>query len=135
MLRRADRTHCEPALNRTGWTATLLLLVYLPGCVGWHAENAAPPAAVVSQGQSQVRVRRADGSRVTLSQPRVHGDTLYGQAGSAQQWVSVPLTEVTGLETLHTDPAKTALAVLALGAVAAVTVAAIQLSQDPFFGR
>ena len=132
MPRRADRTHCEPALHRSGWTATLLLLLYLPGCVGWHAENAAPRAVVVNQGPSQVRVRRTDGSRVTLSQPRVHGDTLSGQAGSAQQWVSVPLTEVNGLETLHTDPAKTALAVFALGAGVALTVIGIEQARNPF---
>ena len=132
MPRRADRTHCEPTLKRSGWIATLLFLLYLPGCVGWHAENAAPPAVVVNQGPSQVRVRRIDGSRVTLSQPRVHGDTLYGQAGSAQQWVSVPLTEVNGLETLHTDPAKTALAVFALGAGVALTVIGIEQARNPF---
>ncbi len=84
-----------------------------------------------------MRVRRIDGSRVTLSQPRIHGDTLYGcqHRGWVSQWISVPLTEVAALETHHTDPAKTALAVLALGAVAAVTIAAIQLSKDPFFNR
>jgi hypothetical protein len=135
MPRRADRTHGQLALNRSGWMATLLLLLYLPACAGWHAESVTPPAVVVSHGPSQVRVRRTDGSRVTLSQPRVHGDTLYGQAGSDLRWIGVPLTEVTGLETHHTDPAKTALAVLGLGAVAAVIVAGIQLSQDPFFNR
>jgi len=47
----------------------------------------------------------------------------------------VPLTEVTGLETHHTDPFKTTLAILGLGEAAVVTVAAIQLSQDLFFNK
>jgi hypothetical protein len=135
MPRRADWTGWEPALNRSRWTATLLLLLFLPNCVGWHAENVTPPAVVMQRGPSEVRVRRTDGSRVTLSQPRLHGDTLYGQAGSAQHWVGIPLTGIAGIETHHTDPFKTTLAVLALGAVAAVIVAGIQLANDPFFSR
>jgi hypothetical protein len=122
MLRRADRTGWEPALTRSRWTATLLLLLYLPGCLGWHAKNGVPPRLVVNRGPSQVHVRRTDDSHVTLAQPRIHADTLYGyrQARSGPQWDSIPLTEVGGLEMQNTDPAKTAFAVLGLGAVAAV---------------
>ena len=116
--------------------AVLSLLLSLPGCTGWRTENIAPATIMTNRKPSELRVRLADGRRVTLSEPRIHGDTLYGystRGGWVSGTVSVPLAEVGAVETRHTDPFKTGLAAAGLGAVVWLTVAAIQISQDPFF--
>ncbi len=75
MRRPADPTHWgpEPALRGSSWTVTLLLLLYLPSCVGWRSESATPAAVVGKHGPSEVRIRLTNGSRITLEGPRVHG--------------------------------------------------------------
>lgn len=58
--------------------ALLLLLAYLPACTSWHVGTPTPEAFIQREHPKVVRVTRIDGTRVTLTNPILAGDSLTG---------------------------------------------------------
>ena len=64
---------------RLGRAAIMLLMtVYGTACQSWHTERLAPDAVLATRQPAQLRVTRADGSRIVIEQPALVGDTLVG---------------------------------------------------------
>ena len=60
--------------------AAVMLIMTLHGaaCQSWHNERLAPDAVLATRQPAQLRVTRADGSRIVIEQPALVGDTLVG---------------------------------------------------------
>ncbi len=113
--------------------APLLLATHSIACASWRVEGAAPEALVTAKHPDQIRVLRANNSRVVLQHPTVAADSLRGSDPRAHGEVALPLSDVRTLETRHTDAGKSLL--LGVGiAGAVVAVAAIAAANTQYGG-
>jgi len=122
-----------PYQRRKGHTwlrALILLVAYLPACQAWHTEAVTPRAVIEANHPDQVRVVRADGTKLVLHRPMVVADTLRGRAEEP----AIPLSDVEAVETRHGDPGKSLL--LGVGIVGGVLAAVVLAcrSQNGCFG-
>ena len=60
--------------------AAVMLIMTVSGaaCQSWHTERLAPDAVLATRQPAQLRVTRADGSRIVIEQPALVNDTLVG---------------------------------------------------------
>jgi hypothetical protein len=65
-----------PARRRL--TVLVQLTSFLAACMTWRTEPIAPANLIANQKPSVVRITRTDSSRVTLREPAIRGDSLYG---------------------------------------------------------
>ena len=87
----------------------LLLLSLLAGCTYWKNEPPVGAAAVLTEARSRnVRVTKADGTRVELQDARIANDTLSG-LGENRDTVRLAVLDVMQLEVRANDPYRTAL--------------------------
>ena len=56
------------------WGLLAWVAVSVTGCTGWRQVAVAPDA--LAGNPTQVRVTRTDGTRITLADPRIAGDSL-----------------------------------------------------------
>ena len=56
--------------------ATLLLAVHLTGCNSWHTPTISPAEVIADEKPSEVRVTLKDGTRLTLDDPTIRGDSI-----------------------------------------------------------
>ena len=102
----------------------LITTSYLTACTGWRVQEAVP------QHAAELRITLADGHRLSLRKPQVIGDSLVGFAtqehGSPSERVRVAFlaADVQRVEGRKLDAGKTALALIGLGAVIGLVVAA-----------
>ena len=92
--------------------ATVLLSGCLAACSSWHIENTSPEQLVGEDSTRRVRITRQDGERLTIDQPRLRGDTLYGtpsrvRSSPANQPVAIPLADVREIAVPQRDAGKT----------------------------
>jgi len=112
---------------------SVLLWVGVPACTSWKEVKPPVEQTLERDRPSEARVYLADGTVVELTTPRIVSDSLKGVTAEGsrmgeQTRVSVPLTDVNGVEVRKSDALKTtALAVgvgvLAVGGIMAVAVA------------
>jgi hypothetical protein len=90
--------------------------VSVTGCTGWRQVPVTP--AGLADSPTQVQVTRTDGTRITLTDPRIVADSLYGQGGRKE--VVLPLNEVSRIAVQKPATAKNeaALTFVAAGLVA-----------------
>ncbi len=112
--------------------ACILLPCYLVACSTWKTQEASPQQVIQDEQHDKVRVTLTDGSQVEVFRPVVSGDTLRG-FGSEDRTsrettqgdeVSIPLADVSTVETRGTDALLTTAFVFAT----VVVVAAIALN-------
>lgn len=76
------------------------------------------PGAFISQANPRVvYVTHQSGALLTLSDPRVHGDSLLGRWEGAAQTLSLPLREVARIEAMQRDKTRTVLAIAGITVV------------------
>lgn len=128
-----------------GRTARLLLAALLLNCTTWRAQTAPPPQDALPHGKvREARVWLADSTVARLGAAYVAGDTLWGVPGSRGRSDALPatvaspeppigisLSEVRRIEVRKTDPVKTALLIVGVGAAVALAIGAIAYAADP----
>jgi hypothetical protein len=106
--------------------ALVALAFVVAGCQVSHWRTMAlTPEAVTGQRPHEVRVTRTDGSRVTLFDPELAGDTLRGLTNPTSQLsvVRIAVRDVRTMETRHVKVgASTGLSVLAILGTLVVTL-------------
>jgi len=104
--------------------ACTLLLCYLAACTSWHVQEGVSPSQFITTAHPRVvRLTRANGSHVSLADPRVvAGDSLTGIHNTVLYRVAV--SDFTELATPGFSPAKTIGVLVGLG-VLVVGIAAI----------
>ena len=109
------------ALLRRG-VAALLMTLQLAGCTYWRLESLPPTAVIERQQPDVIRLQHGAGRRQLLYAPVIRGDSVIGGRSydSRRQDGAVALAGVTGLETHHVSPGRTAALVMGIGAVAFV---------------
>jgi hypothetical protein len=107
----------------------------LGACQSWRSRSQPLPEVVAGQ-PSQVRVTRHDGGRFTLRQPRLSGDTLFGQlaSSSAKGTIAIPRADISALEVRRFDGLKTAGLIAGVGATAILIAAAADGDDPPSSG-
>jgi hypothetical protein len=93
--------------------ALVALLAYLPACTEWHPLPGPQPARGLS-GEHDLLLTLKDGSRVTLLQARVQGDSLVGLAAPRSRKVrrAIALTEVREVADHRIDEGRSAIAMV-----------------------
>ena len=116
--------------------ACALLLVFASSCMTpWRRQPGDPRSIIEAKQPTQIRLWRAGGS-VVLENPTIVGDSLVGMSTERQSSattpyrVATPLDQIRAVETRGIDGGKTALAVLGVGALVAVIVAAAAVSAE-----
>ena len=82
-------------MQQNGWyrrAGLVVLMVAVPGCNQWEVQAGAPAAIVAENKPSEIRVQRADSSRLVIVRPLVVGDSIRGRSGA------IALAEVVSLE-------------------------------------
>ena len=98
---------------RRRWLAVLQLILFLPACTSWRIEPLAP-AEVIAKQPSPIRLTLSDSSHLTLVEPVIRGDILYGyrqkpDQSRAEYPDTVPLTRVSEIAVRRPDATKTTL--------------------------
>lgn len=98
------------------WVLLASVALGATGCTGWRQVAVAP--AALEGNPAQARVTRTDGTRITLANPRIVADSLYGGGGGKQ--VALPLHEVSriAVQTPATVKNEAALTFVAAGLAA-----------------
>jgi len=76
------------------------------GCTGWRQVAVSPTALV--DNPAHVQVTRRDGTRITLTDPRIAADSLYGEHSGKE--LVLPLHEVSRIAVQKPATAKNAAA-------------------------
>ena len=124
---RASRTTKSPrGRSGRGPIALFLAMLTLGGCMTWRAVPGVPRDFQTGPSAKAIRVRRADGGKVVLTQPRVVSDTLRGLLlnGSSPEEIAIPLSDVVGIEVERVSAGRTVLFVAAVGTAAGLAIAA-----------
>ncbi|HJR49869.1 MAG TPA: hypothetical protein VJ794_02125, partial [Gemmatimonadales bacterium] len=103
----------------------------LPACHSWRIPDV-PLAEAIANHPDAIRITRHDATRVTLTSPRLSGDTLIGlgRASRVEAPVTVPLSDVLAIEVLRFDGGKTVRLVAGVGATAILIAAAVSGGSD-----
>ena len=111
-----------PPLQRS--LVAVLLATSLQGCFSWRVQHVPPAQVFENDPPAQVRITRTDQSQITLSNPRISGDSVVGSVENGP--AGVPLTDVASLAVRKSDGVATfGLAALVLaGGVVAIAAAA-----------
>jgi hypothetical protein len=75
------------------------MMVLVTGCNQWEVQAGAPAAIVAEKKPSEIRVQRADSSRLVIVRPLVVGDSIRGRSGAIAlaEVVSVEVPSANGL--------------------------------------
>jgi hypothetical protein len=100
--------------------ALVQLVVFLPACFSWRVQSAAPAELLGTQHPTSVRVTAHDRSHLTLNNPEIRGDTLYGTpdrvvTDTAAQRVGIPLANVREIAVRRSDPTRNTLLIVGIG--------------------
>ncbi len=110
--------------------AAALLLAYIPGCVSWRVQSVPAAQLFADRPPDRVRVDRHDGSRLTLINPRLSGDTLVGIIG--RDTTRIPLDAVRRLAVERGDALQSVgLIGLIIGGLVALMAATSSYSLGP----
>jgi hypothetical protein len=80
---------------------TLIIATICGGaCQAWHSQRAAPQAVLAAR-PAQLRITRADGSRIVVERPALYGDTIVGtyRAQRPQEVVRIAVSDVRDVAT------------------------------------
>ena len=83
----------------------LLMALLTVHCTRWTRQDVAPAKLIAEKHPTRVRVQRADGSRVVLSDPAVVGDSIVGAQGYGRKAMAV--TDVTSVALWKFDLGRT----------------------------
>jgi hypothetical protein len=102
--------------------ALVQLAAFLPACTSWQVQPASPADVLATQRPERIRVIRADSSDMTLRNPEIHGDTLYGvpshsTSSTGPERASIPLAKVEQVAVLRPDNTKSTLFAVGLAVV------------------
>jgi hypothetical protein len=91
-----------------------------------------PLAEALAGRPDALRLTRHDFSRLTITAPRLSGDTLLGmqRTSGSETSVALPLDDIRSVEVLKFDGGKTARLVVGLGATALLIAAAVSAGDD-----
>ncbi len=122
-----------PMRARRRAIASLLLLLYLPACMGWHVETAAPEHLVREQEPQQIRLSPPEGQgycltndgvyqaafvcqqeHLVMRSPTVAGDSLVGLIEGNESLVALEEIDQVATRTFSPLRTLTRLAVIAL---------------------
>lgn len=110
--------------------AALIATLGMPAiaCMSWKTQPVSPDQAL-AKSPTQVRVTRADGSKVVLLRPAIVADSLIGEPPGdptkrIAQRVAIPLSEVQSVAVQRLSAGKTALLIAGVGLTALAVVAA-----------
>ena len=100
------------------WALFACAALGVSGCTGWRQVAVAPDALV--DNPTHVQVTRADGTRITLADPRIVADSLYGEHSGTE--TVLPLQDVSRMAVQKPATAKNAAALtfVAAGLAAAL---------------
>src|SRR5512146_2510842 len=97
-------------------------LVVLTACTSWHVVETPAPAQLVAREQpKKLLVTRQDGSRIELSKPDVHGDTLIGHRGTGlalsdtAREIRVPVSSIRSVAVRRPSAGKTIALIAGIG--------------------
>jgi hypothetical protein len=91
-----------------GILSGLLAVSTLSACTSWHTQ---PLAEVIAKPQSHdVRVDRADGTRLVIVKPQATADSLVGTSGGKP--AGVALTDIRQIAVRRSDGTKTGILIL-----------------------
>ena len=109
----------------------LLFPATLAACHSWRAPDVSLAEALADHPDA-LRVTRQDFSRLTITTPRLSGDTLIGmqRASRSETSVAVPLDDVRSIEVFKFDGGETTRLVVGLGATALLIAAAVSAGDD-----
>jgi hypothetical protein len=111
------------AITTLHHAATGAAVVLSAACSTWRVQPVGPEQLIAERRPAEVRLSRADGSRLVLYRPIVRNDSVVGQA--ARDSAGVPVSDVSAVAVRRGDALKTVgLVVLVTGAAAAIACAA-----------
>jgi hypothetical protein len=106
--------------------APTLFVSLFAACNSWSAQSVSPREFFSGRAPREVRITRADSSKLVVQNPRLHGDSVIGDTlDSAAKGQTVPLSEIQAIEIRRNDPTKTTLFVVGLGVTAGILAAAL----------
>ena len=115
-----------------------LLMVLLTACQTWRPTFVSPQTLIPVEQPSSVRATLRSGTRVTLENPTMRNDSIFGVTDAGVVGVAsqdLGLLEVQRLSILRTVGATWLLVSLAVGAVSVVLIAGCALGgRDDCFG-
>jgi hypothetical protein len=111
--------------------AALLAVVAIPAgaCMSWKTQAVSPDQSLAKR-PNQVRVTRADGSKVILLRPAIVADSLVGEppgdsAKRIAQRLAIPLSDVQSVAVQQVSAGKTVLLIAGVGVTALAVIAAV----------
>jgi hypothetical protein len=115
----------------------LTLVSLQSACTSYVAMQSPYGQTILREEPGRIRVTLDDGSRVTISQPRIEGDSLLGFAYDAKNraytdTVRVALAEVTSVEREKADLGKSFNTVVLVGGVVVLGGLIAMCSSDEF---
>ena len=114
----------------------LLLTALLSGVGCATLQPVQQPAQFIPEAQPQVvYVTFRNHSKVTIAQPRVRGDTLFGTVRGAPHPVAAPLSHIERIEAVQRDRKRTRWLVAGLGVLTAAGVFALTQSGNSDFNH
>jgi hypothetical protein len=92
----------------------------------WRAAPGIPRDLQTGPSTKVIRVRRAGGGQIVLTQPMVVHDTLHGvrRSSFSTAEVAIPLSDVVGIDVEQVSAGRTVLLVAAVGTAAGIAIAA-----------
>ena len=121
----------------TRFLACILLLAFASSCMTWRSQSGDTQSIIEAKQPTRIRVYRSDGSRVVLENPTIVEDSLvgmsrtsFGPIATIPYRVAMPLDQIGAVETREINGGLSTLAVLGVGALVAVIVAAAAVSAE-----
>ncbi len=99
--------------------ASVLSLAVLVGC---SSMQRVPVDFITEEKPAEVRLANSYGIVTTLHNPRLSGDTIYGNALGKDAPVAIPLRQIEGISTRRFDKGRTT--ALVVGSVAVMSLSA-----------
>jgi hypothetical protein len=103
----------------------ILFATVLAGSVGCSTLQPLDPALIAVENPKLVYVTHKNRSLMTIAEPRVSGDSLYGYWAGVGRPMAVPLSVIERVEVLRRDQRRTTLAIVGLTALTVVGVWAV----------
>ena len=110
-------------------TALVATATFLQGCMSTHREVLTPKRFAAGHAPTRVRVRLVNGAVVAIEKPEIVGDSLVGELADRDDGdpedAAVALSDIKQVEFRQFSAAKTAMAVVGIGATVALMGAAM----------